>query len=228
LRPWEGYPVRDVWVTNALAAGKIGMEAAREYYCKTVHRVGYNLAALDIVQEYWKRKALRAKMMGIEVELRKTFRCWKTIPTVQEWRSQYERLEPRYKFLVLDGGSGFGKTWFAMSLNDVGRTLYTDCTAGVPYLKEYDPKEHSAILLDEVTPRCCISIKKAMQASNEMVTLAVSPTMCNSYSVHLHRCQIICCSNVWAESLRKLKKADRSWLQKNCYFVKVTEPMWEK
>ena len=226
LNPWADYPIRDVWITNLYSAGKITYQTAKQAYINTVHRVGYNLQALELVHEAKRKRELVDKMHRIEAELRATFRPWKTIDVVTEYQQQYLALKARYKFLVLDGDSCHGKTWFALSLNGIGRTLYTDCTAGFPNLKEYDGALYDAILMDEITPKCAIGIKKAMQASNELVTLGSSPTMCSAYTVHLHRCQIICCSNVWKAGLKKLNKADRNWLIANSFYVSVTEAMW--
>lgn len=226
IQPWEDYPIRDVWITNLYTGGKIDYQTARSAYLNTVHRVAYNLAALQMVHDFRRKRELIEKMNKTDALLRATFRPWKTIVMVVEWKQQYLVLKPRYKFLVLDGDSCHGKTWYALSLSGVGKTLYTDCTAGFPYLKDYDPVFHDAILMDEITPQCAINIKKGMQASNELVTLGSSPTMCSAYTVHLHRCQIICCSNVWRTSLKKLKKPDREWLIANSYYVNVKEALW--
>ena len=148
------------------------------------------------------------------------------IDAVVAWQSQYAVLKPRYKVLVLDGDSCYGKTWFALSLNAVGRTLYCDCTSGFPCLKTFDSTIHDAVLLNEITAKCAIGIKKATQASNELVTLGSGPTMCSAYAVRLHRCQIIRCSNVWSSAIKKLSKADQKWLTANAVLFKVTESMW--
>ena len=51
-----------------------------------------------------------------------------------------------------------------------------------------------AILLGELIPEKAIEYKQTLQASNELVTLGSSPTMSNSYTVHLHRvCIMVCC-----------------------------------
>ena len=94
-------------------------------------------------------------------------------------------------------------------------------------MKSHDAVEHDTILLDEISPGVAIKIKKAMQASNELVTMGASPTMCSSYTVHLHRCQIICCSNVWAAGLKRCKKEDRAWLEANSCFVAVKSSLWQ-
>ena len=94
-------------------------------------------------------------------------------------------------------------------------------------MKDFDSSLYDAILMDAITPKCAISIKKAVQASNELVTLGSSPTMCNAYKLHLHRVQMICCSNVWSSGMKKLTKKDQQWLNSNARYLKVTETMWE-
>ena len=227
LEPWVDYPVRDVWITNLYASGKISYQTARQGYINTVHRVGYNLNALDMVHNDRQHKLLVEKVMRIEKEIRATFRPWKIIVVVVAWQEQYATLRTRYDFLVLDGDSKFGKTWYALSLNALGRTLYVDCTSGYPNLKEFTSEKYDAILLDEITPKVAISIKKAVQASNEIVTLGSSPTMCSAYKLHLHRVQIICCSNVWMSEMPTLSKMDANWLMSNCRYVAVTDSMWQ-
>ena len=226
IQPWVDYPIRDSWLTNLYASGKISYQTAKQGYINTVHRVVFNLQALEVVHAEKQGKILQAKVMRIEREIRATFRPWKTIDVVLAWQAQYATLHPRYDSLVLDGDSKFGKTWYALSLNALGKTLYSDCTSGYPNLKEFNSAKHDAILLDEITPKCAISIKKTVQASNELVTLGSSPTMCNAYKLHLHRVQIICCSNVWMSDLKKLNKKDAKWLMSNCRYVNVTEALW--
>ena len=228
LEPWSDYPVRDIWITNLYAANKISYQTARQGYVNTVHRVGYNLNSLDMVHKEKQTRLLQEKVLRIEKEIRASFRPWKRIDVVLAWQAQYESLLPRYDFLVLDGDSKFGKTWYALSLNGVGRTLYVDCTSGYPNLKDFDNALYDAILLDEITPKCAISIKKAVQASNELVTLGSSPTMCNAYKLHLHRVQIICCSNVWSSDMKKLNKTDQQWLVRNARYLKVSEALWQE
>jgi hypothetical protein len=98
----------------------------------------------------------------------------------------------------------------------------------VPLLREFDASQHKAILLDELAPKAAIQLKKLLQASNEVVVLGTSPTMVNAYTLHVHRVQIIVCTNVWMSGLKKLKKHDREWLEKNSYHVLVQEPMWQE
>ncbi len=108
----------------------------------------------------------------------------------------------------------------------LGRTYYCDCTSGIPDLRDFDGDRYSAVLLDELSPQHGIALKKALQASNEPVVMAVSPTMVSSYTVHLWRTRIIVCANLWLTGMKKMKKVDKQWLAKNSVYVSVQEPLW--
>lgn len=224
--PWQDFSVRDCWITSMFVAGKICFQVAREAYLKTVHRAAANVAQLEFVHKEQKKLSLQRRILAIENELRQSFLPWHSIPAVGEWKRQYLEAKGRYNFLVLDGASCFGKTKYAFSLNPPERTFYCDCTAGVPDMRGFDSVLHSAIIFDELSPKAGIALKKCLQASNEPVMMAVSPTMVSSYIVHLWRAQLIVCTNLWSSGLKKLKKVDRDWLQRNSVYVAVREPLW--
>ena len=229
IHPWVDFPVRDTWITSMFASGKITYATARESYINCVNRAPLLIQQLDYVQQERRKLELEKRRIAIEALLMGTMRPWKVVPAAKEWQEQFLELKCRYRFLVLDGPSCFGKTRYALGLNPPGKTYYCDCTGGVPLLKDFDSQIYSAILFDELEPTCAIQMKKALQASNEMVTLASSPTMQCAYTVHLHRVQLIICSNVWKVGLNKMKgqRADREWLEDNAVYVAVKENMWD-
>ena len=139
---------------------------------------------------------VQARTRMIEEELRKTFHPYVELPIVTQWSRQYDLVLGRYNFLVLDGESCFGKTKFAFSLSPIHRTFYCDCTSGVPDLRSFDSEKYSAIVLDELSPKQAVVLKKLLQASNEPVVLGVSPTMVSSYTVHVWRARIIVSTNL--------------------------------
>ena len=229
IHPWVDFPVRDTWITSMFASGKITYATARESYINCVNRAPILIQQLDYVQQERRKQHLENRRIATETLLMGTMKPWKVVPAAQEWQKQFLELKCRYRFLVLDGPSCFGKTRYALGLNPPGKTYYCDCTGGVPLLKYFDSQIYSAILFDELDPKCAIQMKKALQASNEMVTLASSPTMQCAYTVHLHRVQLIICSNVWKVGLNKMKgsRADREWLEDNAVYVAVKENMWD-
>jgi len=173
-----------------------------------------------------KQYALLERIRSNEATLRASQRPFKNFKLVDQWQEQYREFVPRYRFLVLDGPSQTGKTRYATSLCPVGRTWYCDCSQGVVMLKGFDAAEYSNILLDELRPCAAMSLKKALQASSELVTLGASPTMVASYQVHLHRVAIVVCCNLWKTELDRLPAADRDWLVANSVYLYVGEPMW--
>ena len=226
LHPWHDYPVKDTWITSFLASRKITALVAREAYLSSIFRAQYNIQQLEYVEMERKKMAVLDRIKQVDTLLRKELKPWRTFVTINKWRDQYNTLLGRYHFLVLDGPSCTGKTRFALCLNPPGATLYADCSMGGPMLRMFDRENHLAIVLDEIRPQVAITFKKALQASNELVTLGSSPTMCSAYNLYLHRVMIICCSNTWADDLAHMKPVDRDWLESNSVYVEVAEPMW--
>lgn len=226
LEPWVDFAVKDTWITSLFSGSKITHEVARQSFLRCVHRATYNVANVDFCAKERFTDELLQRMNAAEALIRATFKPWRVIPDVERWRAQYLQVLARYFFLVLDGDSCFGKTKYAYGLNDIGQTFYCDCTGGIPDMRKFRSEKFKAILLDELSPQAAIRCKKMLQASNELVTMGVSPTMVASYCIHLWRTQVIVCSNVWASGLKKMKKKDRDWLVKNAIYIRVSEPMW--
>ena len=209
------------------AADKIVYQEARAAYVRTVHRATLNVQQLEFCNRERLKVVLKEKRRRIEEELRSTFHPWKAVPEVSRWEKQYEQKMGRYLFLVLDGDSCFGKTKYAMGLQPLGSTFYCDCTAGTPDLRDFDGDQFSSILFDELTAKEAIKLKKCLQASNEPSMLGVSPTMMSSYEVHTWRTRIIVSTNLWKSGVKKLKKLDRDWMEKNSIYIAVQEALWD-
>ncbi len=226
LHPWDDYPVKDTWITSFLASRRITALVAREACLQSVFRAQYNIQQLEFVEMERKKLAVLARFTEVDTLLRKEVKPWKAYPSTDKWRGQCSSLKGRYHFLVLDGPSSTGKTRFALCLSPPGASLYADCSMGNPMLRMFDREAHAAIVLDEIRPQVAITFKKALQASNELVTLGSSPTMCSAYNLYLHRVMIICCSNTWADDLPRMCKVDRDWLESNSVYVEVAKAMW--
>ena len=96
----------------------------------------------------------------------------------------------------------------------------------MPDLRSFDSEKYSAIVLDELSPKQVVVLKKLLQASNEPVVLGVSPTTVSSYTVHVWRTRIIVSTNLWNAGMRRLPKVDSAWLRKNSVYVAVQSPLW--
>ena len=57
--------------------------------------------------------------------------------------------------------------------------------------------------------------------------LGVSPTMMSAYEVHTWRTRIIVSTNLWKSGVKKLKKLDRDWIEKNSIYIAVKEALWD-
>jgi hypothetical protein len=94
-------------------------------------------------------------------------------------------------------------------------------------LRGFKNSQFDTIILDELCPSRAMLLKKALQSSNEVITLGSSPTMVSSYHVRLFAVRIIICCNLWASQLEVMSPEDQDWLAKNTFYLKVDSKMWE-
>jgi hypothetical protein len=132
----------------------------------------------------------------------------------------------RYKFLVLDGPSGLGKTQYAMSLCP-GRSLEVNMAcAPEPDLREYRARDHDLILFDECGPQAAVRQKKLFQAPAAEVLLGASATNCHSYKVWVSGKRLVVSTNVWRAQVQQMPAVDAAWLDANSVVVDITTPLW--
>ena len=74
---------------------------------------------------------------------------FKRIPEVVEWESQYLRVHPRYKLLVLHADTRAGKTTFAESLFENPCTVTVEDSVHLD-LKDFDRSKNDGVVLDNV------------------------------------------------------------------------------
>ena len=149
------------------------------------------------------------------------------IESVEQWKEDHKAIRPRYKFLVLVGPSGLGKTQYAKALVPSGRALELNMAAAPePDLKAFDHETHDLILFDECPAKVILKQKKLFQAPAVKVALAASVTGCYSYTVWVHQKLLVVCSNVWHYELRSLPSEDRDWLQSNSLVYTAEKPLW--
>jgi len=134
----------------------------------------------------------------------------------------------RRRFLVLDGGSGFGKTEFARALARTPMSfIELNCshTEHVD-LRAFSPDDHDLIIWDECPASLCLKYKKLFQGQATEVQLGLSATSCAAYSIFVWNVKMVVCSNLWQLQLRTLCQEDALWLQLNSIYVHVTAPLW--
>ena len=149
---------------------------------------------------------------------------------VVEWLGQYERPEIhqlfRYKPLVLDGPTRFGKTTWAMSFFGPEQTLQVNCqNITSPNLLAWKRQclTYKAILFDEGSWQLIFENKMLFQAGPCSIDLGQSATNCNAYKVFVFGTPMIVCSN---EFWKDISDAGRSYLEQNIIYVPVSAPCY--
>ena len=227
VEPFQTYLVSGEWVFNLVQAGKMEIEAARSEIIKSAKNLPRLLGNLDKLAQELKEQRLRKQIALIEQQLELQARPFKTIPAVDSWKAEHAQPRPRYRFLVLVGPSGVGKTQFAKSLVPKGRSLELNMAAAPePNLKEYDHELHDLILFDECKAETVLRQKKLFQAPLSPISLGQSTTGCFAYEVWMHAKLLVVASNVWLAELQALRKADHDWLVVNSVLIDVQEPLW--
>ena len=228
-QPFTGYPVQTPWVLTLLQGEKISFQLARELVLKCVSGATRALAEIRVTEEARKQVGIARAQEEAQRNLLRERRPWRRIPLVEEWRSQYEELLDRYKFLVLEGPSALGKTVFARTLAPHGlETLELNCAGDTALdLRSFCSEVYGAILFDEISPHQVASQRKMFQACCAKVQLGHSTTGVHVYSVYLHRVRLICCSNDWTRMLQKEPMDVQDWLKANSVLVVVDAPLWQ-
>ena len=143
------------------------------------------------------------------------------------WLHVQNEIKPRQPFLVIEGPSRLGKTMYAKNLVGEQYTLELNCTCcPEPDMREFNPLIHKLVLFDEATPQMVLRQKKLFQCPQNEVSLGASSTNCHAYSVWVHRCLFVICSNRWTRDLESLAEEDKEWLRANSFVLQVSEPMW--
>ena len=248
ILPFSGYQVKDFWITSLLSSQKISFATAKNLYLQNVVRAEVNIRQTDFVERLTlDAVAAREKELCDEAIL-KTEVEFISIPEVELWKKQYPCTLSRYRFLVLDGRSGTGKTRFAYSLSppptaelssltsktevshaEYRKTIYyADCSGGLPDLRSFRRSLHKILVLDELHPKNAVVLKKIMQASNDDAIMGASPTMQHAYRVNSYKTMIVVTTNTWSSGLRGMPDADVDWLRINSFYVHVPGPLWKK
>ena len=112
---------------------------------KNLPRCLQNLNKWDHEEE---QTLLQGHIGQVALKLSLLKRPFRKVPAVEAWLAQYQHDLFRYRFLVLEGPSGLGKTQFSVSLSP--RSLEVTCSnCEEPDLREFKSGTHDLVLLDE-------------------------------------------------------------------------------
>ena len=201
-----------------------------EEYIRCSINVSSNLQNLAVCERESELLALADRKAIIEEALKAQKCAFVYLPQVDAFLHQLKVIKSRYKFFVLVGSSGTGKTqWCKGLFGDPDSVFECNCAqCPEPDLRLFRPMVHKGILFDEATPKMVIAQKKLFQAPPCDVTLGMSVTNCHSYRVFVSGIGLMICSNTWDELVAKMDiDADREWLQDNSIVVNVgTRKLW--
>ena len=171
------------WILDQWQSGKIEHESAIEELVRCRGR-GL-LAGITLVEGVRARQKvldLKAEIDDVQNSLFTQMNPFRGHPMIDNWMMQYQaekyKKSSRFRSLLLTGGSQTGKSWKALSLWGVGRTLKVNCQGlapnTLPSIADFDRTKHCAILFDEIRPDQVLGNKEVFQAGAFTVSLAQS------------------------------------------------------
>jgi len=224
--PYHDYLVSGEWVMNLLQQGKMDFDPARTELVKVGKNLPRLLQCLDKWQQEHDNQQLQGHIILMTAKLNALKRPFRKIPAVDAWLADFEVDALRYRFLVLEGPSGLGKTQYSMSLSPCSMEV-TCSNCDEPDLRDFKPMTHNLVLLDEAKTSLVLNCKKMMQAGAAWVSLGSSSTNMYSYKVWAHKVRFVVSSNTWTYELQQCAAADRDWLVANSVHVRVSTPLYE-
>ena len=140
IRPFEDYLVSGEWVFNLLQQEKLRIPDARQQLVRTAKNLQRLLPNLEAFDKCLRENKMQAHIDKVLSELALQTKPFHRIEAIETWIEDHRAIKPRYKFLVLVGPSGVGKTQYAKSLVAEGRALELNmASAPEPDLKDFNP-----------------------------------------------------------------------------------------
>ena len=229
VEPWDGYAVRDVWISQFWQQNKLTSAAARGEYVKCKKLVRLHTENVDLFDRFSREQVAESRRAASAAALLRMTLPNVVIPEVAAWVESRQILQHRYKFLALEGASQVGKTSFARGLLGREACLVMDCSGdNTPCLRQYDSARHHVLVFDEGKASMVLCHKKLFQASIDEVTCGSSPTNQHAYVVCVHAACIIVTSNTWSEDVAGASVADRGWLVCNSLHLRIGGALWQE
>ena len=231
--PWKDFPVRPDWIGNLAACGKMSVRDARALINRCVSGSQRLIRDLDGCAAQLEREQIEADMRMVRgVNTRIDF-PWKSLPIVNQWCSQYDSVQSRYCFLVLEGKSRMGKTKFARSLLRQSfspeQILEITCSSGAePNLRDFDYSFHKLIIFDEIEPAVVAQSRRIFQAAEGWVDVSCSATNLWAQKKCFWRVPMILCTNLWYSNLAGMSASATDWIKENQMYYHVQAPLWDE
>ena len=227
---WTDVVVRPPMILQLFVQEKLSSETARRLFLRAGFSAEQNVKNILFIDEEYRKRDEAALVLKIEQQLREKMRPARTLPIVtSQWLPQYAEVKDRYRFLVLEGDSGCGKSRWSRLQGKPAEIFEVDC-AGKQFLdlRGLRRPQHLYCLCDEATPQLVLLNKKLFQAGVSLCKLGDSSTGMYSYSVWPFRLRFIITSNNWMELVGKLKSdPDKEWLRANSVYHYCTGPLYE-
>ena len=224
---FTGFPVVPQWILTMLQSQKMTYAIAREQLIRCARDVVRTTGIVDKWRQELQAAFMKEHEETVQEHLELHRRSFVSIPEVNDWCEDHKVVRFRYKFLVLNGESGLGKTQYALGLVPRGRSLELNMAAtDTPDLKLYDPVLHDLILFDEMKAQDVLLHKKLFQAPASMLSMGNSATNCHAYTRWLHQKLLVVSTNRWNVELEQLKSVDVEWLKANAVVIQIHAPLW--
>ena len=228
-QPNKDFAISPEWINTLFQLRKISATSAKTQLALCRKDVARHVQNVEYAIDMERQLAADQELQAIRIKLQATLRPRKYIPLVEEkWLQEQAIPQLRQRFLVLDGKTKCGKSWYAQSLKGVAKTLSINCGTSLqePDLRFFVRGVHECVVFEEAHACMVIRCKQLFQCAPDHVSLGTSQTQCHAYRVCTHGVLFVVTSNVWKEELRGLPYGDAEWLMENSYVVDVTEPLW--
>ena len=224
-QPHFAYIVDPSWPTSLWVERKLSHRNYRAELVAGRQQLISRLRNLDMVEQLEKEMREAEELTEALLKLNLSMGGFREIHEVEAWKKTLMTIKHRYRFLVLVGPSGLGKTEYVKSLSGPDKTFECDCSATqTPDMKGFDRRLHRTVLFDEAGPALILGHKKLFQAHISGAVLGQTTTGAFSYKVWTWKCLLVVATNKW--SLDGLEAADAAWLTANSVVVMVTDPLF--
>ena len=221
------------WILSQWKQRKLTADRARQEIIFSRDRVEASLHHLTAWQDLQQQALVEVRQRDAKAAFEFTKCGFKKIPQVDAWKEQYTaenaKGKTRFKFLILEGPSRFGKTRFACELFGSEFTCVINCQ-GVqqPYLARYDAGKHKAILLDEPSAELVGRCKVFLQAGLDGCELYQSATQRYTKWYCVYSVPIIICTNDWSSQHVKIGVELALWISQNSVHIPVKDFLYNK